>query len=154
MIDVRSAAARLIGLAAAAGFDTRGWGIHRGTQHYNLQFRVSGQECLTNIDVGATAREACGRIEAMLRGMDEMQKHLAPERQVQVLSAAIRATTKIEEHRTKCGHCAGHLIGARTDWCNAYKELLRVWREGVVLAKADHSQKYPVGAQLVRAVTG
>lgn len=153
MIDVRNRATAIASVARECGFDTKDWGVSRGTQHYNFSYRPSGQATLTTIDIGPTAREACARIEAMKRGMEEMLQHNSPDRQVKLLSAALRASAKLEEHRHKCGHCGLHLIGVRVDWCNAYKTLLHVWTEGIILAKADHSQKYPIGAALSHAIS-
>lgn len=153
MIDVRNRATSLALFAKECGFETKDWGVSRGTQHYNFSYRPSGQATLTTIDIGPTAREACARLEAIKRGMQEMQSHLDTPRQVKLLSAALRASAKLEEHRHSCGHCALHLVGARATWCDAYRRLLEIWSEGIVLAHADHKQKYPLGAALAQAIS-
>lgn len=153
MIDVRNRATALAAVAKENGFNTKDWGVSRGTQHYNFCYRKAGQEALTNLDIGVTAREACGRLEAFKRGMEEMREHLDESRRVKLLSASLRASAKLEEHRHRCGHCALHLIGARVAWCDAYKTLLEVWNEGIILAHADHKQKYPIGAALSAAIS-
>ena len=153
MIDVRNRASAIALFAKECGFDTNGWGVMRGTKHYNFQFRQPGQEGLTVLDIGPTAREACARLDLFKRGMEEMRQHLETSRQVKLLSAALRASAKLEEHRHRCGHCALHLVGARSTWCEAYRKLLEVWNEGIILAHADHKQKYPIGAALSAALS-
>lgn len=144
MIDVRNRATAVALFAKECGFDTKDWGVHRGTLHYNFQFRQPGQEGLTNLDIGTTAREACGRLDLFKRGMVEMRQHLDTERQVKVLSDAVRASVRLWSHPNICTHCQLHALGARASWCDQYKSLLKAWSDGIALAQANHKQKYPI----------
>lgn len=152
--DAHGVALRIIGIAKEAGFNIEGWGVERGSGAYTFAYRLPGQATLTVYRIGSTAREAVGQLNAFMAGMSMMRNHLDTPRQVKLLSAALRASVKLQEHRHKCGYCSLHLVGAKPDWCNAYKTLLEVWSEGIVIAHADHKQKYPIGAALTQAISG
>lgn len=152
MTDVHGAALRVIGVAREAGFDINGWGVERQSGTYSFSYRLPDQATLTVYRIGSTAREAVGQLTAFQAGMSMMRRHLDTPRQVKLLSASLRASAKLEEHRHKCGDCALHLVGARAGWCQQYMKYLEIWREGIIIAHADHSQKYPLGAALAQAI--
>lgn len=152
MTDVHGAALRVMGVAREAGFEVDGWGVERGDGAYTFSYRLPGQATLSLYRIGSTAREAVGQLAAFQAGMSMMRRHLDTPRQVKLLSAALRASAKLTEHRHKCGDCALHIVGARPNWCQQYMKYLEIWREGIVIAHADHSQKYPLGAALAQAI--
>lgn len=143
MVDVRNRAAALAALAKDCGFDTVGWGVARGSKHYSLTYRKAGSSDLLTIDIGESARDSCHRIDMMMLGMEIMREQMEPGRVVRVLKAALLATDKLEAHRTRCLVCSDHMLGIRTNWCDAYKQLLRVREEGARIAASTTKSKSP-----------
>lgn len=144
--DVRSEAAKVAKIARDSGADVTRWGIEYGDGVYSFAYRPPGQSVLTVIRIGSSAREATRKLQAIATGMLWMKKQIASPHKMRALSAALRASAKLDEHRQICNTCAMHLVGAAPDWCDQYKMHLRVWREGVAIAQADKSDKYPTYA--------
>ena len=150
MIDVRAHADEVVALANRVGLNTEGWGVHRGTSRYYLQYRNPGQEHFSQMDLGERAKIACGSLISIKRGMILMHGALNQDSRIQVLKSALLASDRLQEHRSSCATCLNHSRGNAAMWCETYQQLLKRREEGLKLASP---QVPPIEGRLTLAIS-
>lgn len=155
IVDLRNKVRQISEYAEGCGFpDTDRWAISRGSTHYNFHYQGIESDHPTVVVLGKTSKESWHRLDLFRRGLEAMRPLTEVNRQMKIMADGLRASTQMQSHAYMCNHCQLHVLGARPNWCDQYRHLLRKWRAGLDAAQTIHKQKYPVTDVLKYALSG